>query len=43
MNYIRIDYKGNIQPITDDVLMDFISEDIGHVLIVTGQREASKN
>ena len=43
MNYIRIDYKGNIQPITHDVLMDFISEDIGHVLIVTGQREASKD
>ena len=42
MNYIRIDYKGNIQPIRDDELVGYIYDDIGHVLIVTGQRAASK-
>ena len=43
MNYIRIDYKGNIQPIRDEELLNFISEDVGHVLIVTVQRESSKD
>lgn len=43
MNYIRIDYKGSVKPIRDEELFDFISDDIGCVLIVTGQREASRD
>ena len=41
MNYIRIDYKGSIQPIKDEELIGYVCDDIGHVLIVTGQRESS--
>lgn len=42
MNYIRIDYKGNMQLIREEKFLDFISDDKGVVLIVTGQFERSK-
>ena len=42
MNYIRVDYKGNMQPVREDEILGFISDDKGVVLIVTGQFERSK-
>jgi hypothetical protein len=42
MNYIRIDYKGNIQAVPDEILLKSISEEQGNILVVTGKHERSK-
>lgn len=42
MNYIRIDHKGNMQPIRDELLVESISKEKGIVLIVTGEIERSR-
>ena len=41
MNYIRIDHKGNMQPIRDELLVESISKEKGIVLIVTGGHDRS--
>lgn len=42
MNYIRIDYKGNMQAVPDEILLKSISEEQGNILVVTGKNERSK-
>ena len=42
MNYIRIDYKGNMRPISDEVLLESIAKEPGNILVVTGKHERSK-
>ena len=42
MNYIRIDYKGNMRPISDEALLESIAREQGNILVVTGKLERSK-
>ena len=42
MSYIRIDCKGNMRPIPDEVLLESIAKEPGNVLVVTGKYERSK-
>ena len=42
MNYIRIDYKGSMRPIPDEVLLESIAKEPGNILVVTGKHERSK-
>lgn len=43
MTYIRIDYKGNMQPVRKEDIVDFISDDRGNILVVTGEYGRSKS
>lgn len=42
MNYIRIDYKGNMRPVSDEILLKSVAEEQGNILVVTGNHERSK-
>lgn len=42
MNYLRIDYKGNMSPIPDNTLTAEMAEEKGHVLVVTGLHSRSR-
>ena len=42
MRYIRVDYKGNIWTVPDELLLKSIAEEQGNILVVTGKYERSK-
>lgn len=42
MSYIRVDYKGMLCPVREEVLLKSIAEEQGNILVVTGKRERSK-
>lgn len=42
MNYVRIDYKGDMRPVSDEILLKSIAEEQGNILVVTGKHERSK-
>lgn len=43
MRYIRVDYKGILYPVREEVLLKSIAEEQGNILVVTGRHERSKD
>lgn len=42
MRYIRVDYKGILSLVREEVLLKSIAEEEGNILVVTGRHERSK-